>query len=164
MIGHDPRSLGEPAPVVTPRLLAFYQDGWDDDGTAIGWRTVAWGLVFGDGSAISIPGEPPVCVTLWHSVEDAVAARDATIDNPDPRERHDCGRARRGAEPASAPARIILCRGFFGTSRRHRRSGHVTGDRGDSRSAATEAPKGNLKKTTAIAPALAQIAGAPLVL
>jgi hypothetical protein len=68
-----------------PRLLAFYQDLWDEDGTAIGWKPVAWGLRFGDGSAVSVSIEGKPSVTLWHSVDDALAALDAFVDTPEPR-------------------------------------------------------------------------------
>jgi hypothetical protein len=74
-----------PAPPVTPRLLGFYQDVWDDDGTSVGWAPVAWGLLFGDGSVISIPVGRVVHVSLWHSLDDAVSALDADVDTPDPR-------------------------------------------------------------------------------
>jgi hypothetical protein len=72
-----------------PRLLAFYQDLWDDDGTALGWRPVAWGLRFADGSAISINVEGKPSVTLWHSLEDAAEALDAYVDTPEPRTHFD---------------------------------------------------------------------------
>lgn len=75
-----------------PRVLAFYKDAWDDSGTVIGWQTLAWGLVLGDGSAISIPVEPPVQVTLWQSVDDAVMGLDAYVDRVDPRRTIDDGR------------------------------------------------------------------------
>jgi hypothetical protein len=68
-----------------PRLLAFYQDQWDEDGTALGWRPVAWGLRFADGSAVSISVEGKPAVTLWQSVEDATEALDAYVDTPEPR-------------------------------------------------------------------------------
>jgi hypothetical protein len=68
-----------------PRLLAFYQDLWDDDGTAMGWRPIAWGLRFADGSAISVNIEGRPSVTLWHSLEDATEALDAYVDTPEPR-------------------------------------------------------------------------------
>jgi hypothetical protein len=68
-----------------PRLLAFYQDLWDEDGTAVGWRPVAWGLRFHDGSALSISIEGRPSVTLWHSVEDATEALDAYVDTAEPR-------------------------------------------------------------------------------
>jgi hypothetical protein len=68
-----------------PRLLAFYQDLWDDDGTAVGWRPIAWGLRFHDGSALSISIEGRPSVTLWHSVEDATEALDAYVDTAEPR-------------------------------------------------------------------------------
>jgi hypothetical protein len=68
-----------------PRLLAFYQDMWDDDGTAVGWQPIAWGLRFADGSAISVNVEGRPSVTLWHSVEDATAALDAYVDTAEPR-------------------------------------------------------------------------------
>jgi hypothetical protein len=80
-----------PTPVVTPRLLGFYRDVYDDEGTAAGWATIAWGLVFGDGSAITVPVEAPVSVTLWHRVEDATVALDAYIDYVDPRRTPDNG-------------------------------------------------------------------------
>ena len=72
-----------------PRLLAFYQDLWDEDGTPIGWRPIAWGLRFADGSAVSVNIEGKPSVTLWHSVDDALAALDAFVDTPDPRARLD---------------------------------------------------------------------------
>lgn len=68
-----------------PRLLAFYQDLWDDDGTPVGWRPIAWGLRFADGSAVSVTIEGKPSVSLWHSVEDALAALDAFVDTPNPR-------------------------------------------------------------------------------
>jgi hypothetical protein len=68
-----------------PRLLAFYQDLWDDDGTPVGWRPIAWGLRFADGSAVSVNIEGKPSVTLWHSVDDALAALDAFVDTPEPR-------------------------------------------------------------------------------
>ena len=68
-----------------PRSLAFYQDLWDDDGTALGWRPIAWGLRFADGSAISVNIEGRPSVTLWHSIEDATEALDAYVDTPEPR-------------------------------------------------------------------------------
>ena len=68
-----------------PRLLAFYQDLWDEDGTALGWRPIAWGLRFADGSAISINIEGKPAVTLWQSLEDATEALDAYVDTPEPR-------------------------------------------------------------------------------
>lgn len=68
-----------------PRLLAFYQDQWDEDGTALGWRPVAWGLRFADGSAVSISVEGKPSVTLWQSVEDATEALEAYVDTAEPR-------------------------------------------------------------------------------
>ena len=68
-----------------PRLLAFYQDLWDDDGTAMGWRPLARGLRFADGSAITVNIEGRPSVTLWHSIEDATEALDAYVDTPEPR-------------------------------------------------------------------------------
>jgi hypothetical protein len=68
-----------------PRLLAFYQDLWDEDGTALGWRPIAWGLRFADGSAISINIDGKPAVTLWQSLEDATEALDAYVDTPEPR-------------------------------------------------------------------------------
>jgi hypothetical protein len=68
-----------------PRLLAFYQDLWDDDGTPVGWKPIAWGLRFADGSAVSVNIEGKPSVTLWHSVEDALASLDAFVDTPEPR-------------------------------------------------------------------------------
>jgi hypothetical protein len=81
----EPPGQGDGIAVVAPRLLAFYQDAWDDDGTAMGWRTVGWGLVLSDGSAITIPVEAPVRVTVWRSVHDAVADLDAYVDDLGPR-------------------------------------------------------------------------------
>ena len=68
-----------------PRLLAFYQDLWDEDGTALGWRPIAWGLRFADGSAISVNIDGKPAVTLWQSLEDATEALDAYVDTPEPR-------------------------------------------------------------------------------
>ena len=68
-----------------PRLLAFYQDLWDDEGTALGWKPIAWGLRFADGSAISVNIEGRPAVTLWQSLEDATEALDAYVDTPEPR-------------------------------------------------------------------------------
>jgi hypothetical protein len=75
-----------------PRLLAFYQDLWDEDGTPAGWKPIAWGLRFGDGSAVSVSIEGKPSVTLWHSVEDALVELDAFVDTPEPRRTLD-GRA-----------------------------------------------------------------------
>ncbi len=68
-----------------PRLLAFYQDLWDDDGTAMGWRPIAWGLRFADGSALSVNVDGKPAVTLWQSLDDAMEALDAYVDTPEPR-------------------------------------------------------------------------------
>lgn len=84
-----------------PRLLAFYQDLWDDDGTAVGWKPIAWGLRFADGSAISISIEGRPSVTLWQSLEDATEALDAYVDTPEPRT-HLSGRP--AGAPSSPPA------------------------------------------------------------
>lgn len=85
-----------------PRLLAFYQDLWDDDGTPIGWKPVAWGLRFSDGSAVSVNIEGKPSVTLWHSVEDALAEMDAFVDTPDPRSTLD-ERILKPTRPAAPP-------------------------------------------------------------
>jgi hypothetical protein len=97
----DDKPTPASAPGRTPRLLAFFRDAWDDDGTVTGWQTVAWGLVLDDGSAISIPVEPPVRVTLWHSLDDAVVALDAYVDHPDPRRTIDDPRGPRAAGTAA---------------------------------------------------------------
>lgn len=93
-----------------PRLLAFYQDLWDDDGTALAWRPVAWGLRFADGSAISVNVEGKPSVTLWHSLEDAVEALDAYVDTPEPRTHFD-----RPLPPPPPPAGAPSGRGRSGT-------------------------------------------------
>lgn len=68
-----------------PRLVAFYQDVVDDEVAAsVGWRTIAWGLVLPDGSALTVPVDGPRAVTLWHGLDDAAAALDAYVDAPDP--------------------------------------------------------------------------------
>lgn len=72
-----------------PRLLAFYQDLWDADGTVLGWRPVAWGLRFADGSALSVNVEGKPAVTLWQSLDDAIEALDAYVDTPEPRTRYE---------------------------------------------------------------------------
>jgi hypothetical protein len=81
-MGKDP---GTSPSYAVPRLLAFYKDLWDDDGTAVGWQPIAWGLRFADGSALSISIEGPPSVTLWQSVEDATEALDAYVDTAEPR-------------------------------------------------------------------------------
>lgn len=77
-----------PAPTAVgfvPRLLAFYHDVVDEDAAAsVGWRTIAWGLVLPDGSALTVPVDGPRAVTLWHSLDDAAATLDAYVDAPDP--------------------------------------------------------------------------------
>jgi hypothetical protein len=73
--------------LVLPRVLAFYQDTWADDGTAIGWRTVAWGLALTGGAAVTVPIEGPPTATLWPSVDDAATALDAYVDTPAPARR-----------------------------------------------------------------------------
>jgi hypothetical protein len=76
--------------VSVPRLLAFYQDVVDEElGTPVGWQTIAWGLTFPDGSAVTVPAEGPTAATVWHSLEDATKALDAYVDTPDPRSRTD---------------------------------------------------------------------------
>lgn len=71
-----------------PRLLAFYRDVVDEDlGAAVGWQTVAWGMALADGSAVSVPVNGPLAVTVWPSLDEAAAALDAYVDTPDPRPR-----------------------------------------------------------------------------
>lgn len=94
---------GTPPSFHVPRLLAFYQDLWDEDGTAVGWKPVAWGLRFADGSAISVSIEGRPSVTLWQSLEDATEALDAYVDTPEPRT-HLTGRPAGAAAPPPAPA------------------------------------------------------------
>jgi hypothetical protein len=81
-MGKDP---GTSPAYAVPRLLAFYRDLWDEDGTAVGWEPIAWGLRFADGSALSISIGGPPSVTLWQSVEDATEALDAYVDTAEPR-------------------------------------------------------------------------------
>jgi hypothetical protein len=81
-MGKDP---GTSPTYAVPRLLAFYRDLWDEDGTAVGWEPIAWGLRFADGSALSISIAGPPSVTLWQSVEDATEALDAYVDTAEPR-------------------------------------------------------------------------------
>jgi hypothetical protein len=81
-MGKDP---GTSPTYAVPRLLAFYKDLWDEDGTAVGWEPIAWGLRFADGSALSISISGPPSVTLWQSVEDATEALDAYVDTAEPR-------------------------------------------------------------------------------
>jgi hypothetical protein len=77
-----------------PRLLAFYQDAWDDDGTAVGWHTIAWGLALANGAAVTVPADGAPTATLWPTIDAAVEALDAYVDSPAP--------ARRLNEPAPA--------------------------------------------------------------
>jgi hypothetical protein len=86
-----------------PRLLAFYQDLWDEDGAAVGWKPIAWGLRFADGSAISVNVEGRPSVTLWNSLDDATEALDAYVDTPEPRTHLDRSQLERPAAPAPAP-------------------------------------------------------------
>ena len=72
-----------------PRVLAFYRDTWDDDGTAVGWRTVAWGLALPNGAAVTVPLDGPPSATLWSSLGDAAEALDAYVDAPAPARRLD---------------------------------------------------------------------------
>lgn len=71
--------------LVVPRVLSFYRDVLDHDGTVTGYETIAWGLTLADGSALSTSVRPPASVTIWASLEDAATAMDAFIDTPDPR-------------------------------------------------------------------------------
>jgi hypothetical protein len=68
-----------------PRVLAFYEDVWDNDGNVIAWRTIAWGLAIADGFVVTIPVGQPTSATLWLGLEDAAAALDAHVDAIDPR-------------------------------------------------------------------------------
>jgi hypothetical protein len=86
--------------LVTPRLLAFYRDVWDDDGAATGWQTIAWALQLADGSAVTISTEPPVAVTMWHNLDDAATALDAYIDTLAPTRRVASGPAQSGGDVA----------------------------------------------------------------
>jgi hypothetical protein len=86
-----------------PRLLAFYQDLWDEDGTAIGWKPIAWGMCFADGSAISVNVDGRPSVTLWQSLEDATEALDAYVDTPEPRTHLDRGQVPRPPAPPPPP-------------------------------------------------------------
>jgi hypothetical protein len=72
-----------------PRVLAFYHDTWDDDGIAVGWKTVAWGLALPNGAAVTVPLDGPPSATLWPSVGDAAEALDAYVDSPAPARRLD---------------------------------------------------------------------------
>lgn len=103
MTARGASDVSAPAPVRIPRLIAFYQDVWDDDGTVTGWRIVAWGLGLTDGSAISIPVEPPVRVTLWQSIDDAARALDAYVDPVDPRRTIDADDVQPLPCPTAAP-------------------------------------------------------------
>jgi hypothetical protein len=82
-----------------PRLLAFYQDVVDDAvASAIGWTTVAWGLAFPDGSALTVPAQGLRSVTLWPSVAEAAQALEACVDTPAPTHRLT------GGTPVPAPS------------------------------------------------------------
>lgn len=83
-----------------PQTLAFYQDTWDDDGTAVGWTTVAWGLALADGSAVTVPVGGPPSVTLWPSVDAAATALDAYVDAPAPSRRVADGHIRASTTPS----------------------------------------------------------------
>lgn len=60
--------------LVSPRLLAFYQDEIDEGLAAVtGWRIVAWGFALPGGAAVSVPVDGPMAATLWQSVDDAAS-------------------------------------------------------------------------------------------
>jgi hypothetical protein len=70
---------------ITPRLLGFFQDVYDDDGNAVGWEVVAWGLRVPGGCTVTASMESPPRVSLWLTVDDAATALDAHIDTVEPR-------------------------------------------------------------------------------
>jgi hypothetical protein len=78
-------SAHQSAAPVMPRVLSFYRDVLDNDGTVTGYRTIAWGLPLADGSVLSTSVRPPASVTIWPCRQDAATALDAFVDTPDPR-------------------------------------------------------------------------------
>jgi hypothetical protein len=69
-----------------PPLLAFYEDTYDDSGIALGWRTIAWGLLFADGTVVTIPHlDEKAGTTLWRTLQDARMALGGYVDTMNPR-------------------------------------------------------------------------------
>lgn len=68
-----------------PTLLALYDETYDGP-VAVGWKLIAWALQLpGDHGAVTIAVGGPTSVTLWASLEDAVTALDAHVDEVNPR-------------------------------------------------------------------------------
>jgi hypothetical protein len=97
----DPETQSTDRTSDLPRVLAFYRDTWDDDGTAVGWMTVAWGLALPNGAAVTVPLEGPPSATLWSTVGDAAEALDAYVDTPTPARRLDEARTDRDVRPST---------------------------------------------------------------
>jgi hypothetical protein len=79
-------------PPPLPQVLGLFQEEWDEGGTAFGWRPVAWGLRMPDGSAVTLPVDSPMGVSLWLTVEDAATALDAFVAVITPRHVSNVGR------------------------------------------------------------------------
>jgi hypothetical protein len=63
-----------------PRLLAFYRDTGDTEGTTSGWTSVAWGLRHPDGTVVTVPAAGPPAVSLWYDLDEAAVGLDAYVD------------------------------------------------------------------------------------
>lgn len=73
------------ADVPMPQVIGLFRDAWDENGTALGWLPLAWGLRMPDGSAITASAHGPLGVTLWLTVDDAASALDAHVTVVEPR-------------------------------------------------------------------------------
>lgn len=75
---------GAPSPQ-PPRLIGLFRDAYDNGGNIVGWTVVAWGLVFSDKSAVTVPVNGRPSATLWMNVDDALRALDVETCEVNPR-------------------------------------------------------------------------------
>lgn len=73
---------GAPQP---PRLVGLFSEYYDDDGNAVGWTVIAWGLVFPDKSVVTVPAVGMVSATVWQSLDDAQRSMDVQTCEVNPR-------------------------------------------------------------------------------
>lgn len=76
-----------PPDLPLPRVLCLYDDDHDDDGTAVGWRLVAWAVDMPGRGAVTISIGPPLSATVWHSLDAALDTLKVYVDEPRPRRR-----------------------------------------------------------------------------
>jgi hypothetical protein len=77
-------SAGDASPASwVPRLLSFYQDAvLDGEEVVAGYRNVAWGLRWFDGSVITLEGvsaDRPPAIRVWSGLEEAIVGLDALV-------------------------------------------------------------------------------------